>query len=582
MNKVKNFLKLKLRLLATFFTAAFFAGAFAFIVYHLAYADKVIPGIKVDDLNIGGMTSEELKSALTKRFSAGNVKVTMSYQGKSFEISDKDLSLSYRLDTTSSKIMKLGRSGDFIVDTKDKLAALFKGIKVKPDYKLDSGKLNQELSAIEGLVNVQSQDPGIVLENGELVVTKAVTGKVLQTSAVRIVVFSAIDNGESLKAELPVKDIQPENTEQELALLKDQVAKIIGTSPLVVFQEKKWIYSKQDLLALLAYKKDSKGKVVISADKIKVLKIAHDLASVTNVEPRGEVTKTNADRVLDFKVKTTGKTLDAEKFRKDFSQALLGDSKKVELQMVATTAPEGVKNYGIYALLGEGVSYFHDSIPNRIHNLTLASERASGILIAPGETFSFNKSVGKVDNTTGYKPAYVIENGRTVLGDGGGVCQASTTFFRAALNAGLPIIKRTAHAYRVHYYEEKAELGQDATVYAPSVDLQFKNDTPGYILIQADWDLAEYMLRVKIYGTPDGRTVEVSKTTILSQTPPPPALYQDDPTLPKGVVKQVDWAAWGANAYFTRVVKKDGKEIINDKFVSNYRPWQAIYLRGTK
>src|SRR3989344_5624141 len=94
---------------------------------------------------------------------------------------------------------------------------------------------------------------------------------------------------------------------------------------------------------------------------------------------------------------------------------------------------------GIKELIGKGTSLFQHSIVNRIHNITLASTRLNGILIAPNEVFSFNKAVGDISAFTGYKQAYVIENGKTVLGDGGGVCQVSTTLFRAALDAGLPI-----------------------------------------------------------------------------------------------------------------------------------------------
>lgn len=89
-------------------------------------------------------------------------------------------------------------------------------------------------------------------------------------------------------------------------------------------------------------------------------------------------------------------------------------------------------------------------------------------------------------------------------------------------------------------------------------------------------------LYVDFYGTSDGRTAEVSRPVISGQTPAPPELRQDDPTLPKGIVKQVDFAAAGANVIFSRTVKKNGQTIINESFKSNYRPWQAIYLVGTK
>jgi vancomycin resistance protein YoaR len=243
---------------------------------------------------------------------------------------------------------------------------------------------------------------------------------------------------------------------------------------------------------------------------------------------------------------------------------------------------EKANSLGIKELIGEGHSLFYHSIPGRIHNVNLAASRINGVLIAPDEVFSFDKALGDVSAFTGYQQAYVIQNGKTVLGDGGGVCQVSTTFFRAVLNSGLPIVERHAHAYRVGYYEEDSPPGIDATVFVPSVDFKFKNDTGYYILVQSAVDLDNLSLTFYFYGTKDGRTVTMTTPVVTNQSPPPPTLYQDDPTLPKGQTKQTDFAAWGADVVFTRTVTKNGKNIIFDKFVSNYRPWQASYLVGTK
>lgn len=243
---------------------------------------------------------------------------------------------------------------------------------------------------------------------------------------------------------------------------------------------------------------------------------------------------------------------------------------------------ENSNNLGIKELLGSGSSKFVGSIPGRVHNIDLAASRLNGQLISPGETFSFNNALGDVSATTGFQQAYIIKEGRTVLGDGGGVCQVSTTLFRAALNAGLPIEERHAHAYRVSYYEQDSPAGLDATVFAPSYDLKFKNDTGNYILIQAKTDKINYSLTFELYGTTDGRKAEITKPIIYSQTPPPPDLYQDDPTLPKGTVKQVDWRAWGAKVNFDYKVTREDVTLFQKSFFSNFQPWQAVFLRGTK
>ncbi len=249
------------------------------------------------------------------------------------------------------------------------------------------------------------------------------------------------------------------------------------------------------------------------------------------------------------------------------------------LKPKATT--DEVNSLGIKELVATGTSLFQGSVVNRIHNIKISSERLNGILIAPGETFSFLKAVGDISVLTGYKQAYVIENGRTVLGDGGGVCQVSTTLFRTALNAGLPITERHQHSYRVSYYEQDGLPGVDASIFMPGVDLQFKNNTQHHLLIQTNLDLSTQRLTFDLYGTRDGRLVIVSKPVVTNRTPAPPDAYQDDPSLPKGIVKQIERSIPGARATLTRTVLNDGKET-SDTFVSNYQPWQAIYLRGTK
>lgn len=239
-----------------------------------------------------------------------------------------------------------------------------------------------------------------------------------------------------------------------------------------------------------------------------------------------------------------------------------------------------INNFGIVEKIGEGKSDYTGSSFERIHNIKLASLKFHGILIPKNEIFSFNKTMGEVSVATGYKQAYIIKNGRTVLGDGGGICQVSTTLFRAALNAGLPIIERVAHAYRVSYYENDGPPGFDATVFAPSTDLKFKNNTPAYILIQTFINEEKNLLTFFFYGKKDGRKIEISQPIVWDVVPPPPPIYQEDPTLKKGVIKQIDWPSWGAKAKFHYRVEKEGKAIIEEDIFSSYRPWQAVFLVG--
>ncbi len=330
---------------------------------------------------------------------------------------------------------------------------------------------------------------------------------------------------------------------------------------------------------------------VYTYDEAKLIKQIEPLDKAIFREPVNAEFNISNNKVVAFKQSSDGKSINMDKLTTDLKNAVPGliksaNSKVVRIEIpIKTVAPEitteEANDKGIVEIIGEGNSTFLHSIPNRVHNVTLAATKINGILIAPGEEFSFNKALGDVTRFTGFKEAYVIQNGKTVLGDGGGVCQVSTTLFRALLNAGLPITERSAHAYRVGYYEQDSPPGLDATIYVPTVDLKFKNDTGKHILIQSSVDPVNLSLKFTLFGKSDGRITEVSTPVLSNISSPPEAVYQDDPNLPKGQIKQVEYAAPGGRSVFTRTITKDGKDT-TDTFVSNYRAWQAVFLRGTK
>jgi vancomycin resistance protein YoaR len=182
---------------------------------------------------------------------------------------------------------------------------------------------------------------------------------------------------------------------------------------------------------------------------------------------------------------------------------------------------------------------------------------------------------------SGYAEALIIFNGRTVQGVGGGVCQVSTTLFRAAFFGGYPIIERWPHAYRVGWYEKGFGPGLDATVSVPEVDFKFKNDTPYHILIESYANTAAGRLTFKFYSTSDGRQVAVTEPVVENVKPHGPDVYEEDPTLPPGQQKQVDYAVDGADVTVKRTVTRNGVVVSEDVVFTRYLPWQAVYKIGT-
>ncbi len=323
-----------------------------------------------------------------------------------------------------------------------------------------------------------------------------------------------------------------------------------------------------------------------SYDQPQLQKLLNNLNDQIKIPPIEALFEFRDGRVVAFRTSQNGQRLNIEKATRDFLKFLSPPrSGKIILTTLVVTpkiSTDKANNLGIKELVSEGKSQFKGSIFNRVFNIGLAASRLNGLLINPNEVFSFNNAVGEVTDKTGYKQAYVIKEKRTVLDDGGGICQVSTTLFRAAINAGLPMLERQAHAYRVGYYEQDLGPGYDATVFSPTVDLKIKNDTGHYLLLQTKTDAANSSLTIQFYGTKDGRRVTVGQPKITGQSKPPDDLYQDDPNLAKGEIKQIDFPAWGAKVSFDYLVMKNNQILENQTFYSNYQPWQAIYLRGTK
>ena len=213
-----------------------------------------------------------------------------------------------------------------------------------------------------------------------------------------------------------------------------------------------------------------------------------------------------------------------------------------EVTEPAITADK-INALGVNDRIAVGTSDFSGSTLARIQNIKVGIKIYNGYIIKPNGRFSFDAVLGDVTASQGYVPEKVIKDGKIEYEYGGGLCQVSTTLFRAAINAGFPILERVNHAFPVHYYEPQ---GFDATIYPGSADLQFTNDTAGPVLLEAH--ITGHTLTFEIYGTADGRKVSVDGP------------YQYDQQ-PDGSLK----------AYFTRTIQFANGASTSRRFDSVYK-----------
>lgn len=281
----------------------------------------------------------------------------------------------------------------------------------------------------------------------------------------------------------------------------------------------------------------------------------HDAAFTITPANTMEITKESVGKAVDVNVLTAQvQKLDIFQPENQLKVSFKEDPPKLTVAIL--------EKEKITGLLTSYTTYFDPSQTERSENVRLAADALNGALIAPGETFSFNKRVGERTAGKGYQDAYIIVNGQFEEGLGGGICQVSSTLYNTVLQADLPIIERTNHDLVITY----VPLGQDATVAWPYLDLQFRNDSGGYILVRTK--MGKNSLTIDFYGQPQpGQQVIINN----SATPvPPPEQRVADNSLPHGQERVKQEGVQGYKVTSTRTVVQSGKVVKTEILGSSY------------
>ena len=229
------------------------------------------------------------------------------------------------------------------------------------------------------------------------------------------------------------------------------------------------------------------------------------------------------------------------------------------------------------SLLGEASTGFRSSSYERVTNISRATEMVHGYVVPAGAEFSFI-SVGDFSEANGFVEGYGIVGGRLERVLGGGLCQVSTTLFRAVSNAGLKISRRVGHSHIVNFYENI--LGFDATVFTPDVDFRWRNDSPAPVYVVGITDVAAGRLTFQIYGSSDGRKVRYDGPHTKNWKQPGAPVWQYDKTLPRGAVKQLVHGRSGVDVTYTRIMTRGDGSVQRDTYFTKYTPWDDFFLYG--
>jgi vancomycin resistance protein YoaR len=569
------------------------------------YKGRIFPGIKMGWVNLSGQTPIDAAELLRGEYGYPEEgKITLQYDDLSWEAAPSELGLFFSPNFNAELAFQTGREGRITERIAAQIQVLRFGINLAPQFVLDERTGIDYLDSIADGVNQPMVEASLKLEGLEVLVQPGQIGREMDIPGSLEVValqFRTLQDG---SIPLIVSEIYPEILDVSA---QAEFAREILNQPLLLKvpdaaenDPGPWALTPQQLVEMMIIERitiDDREAYRIALDPERLREYLEKQEDKINREPKNARMYFDDDtrELVLIEQEEVGLILDIDQSIIDIQDQLAQGEHEIALSIKKTrpdvTDVNTAEELGITELVSAETTYFYGSDSARINNIAIASAKFHGIFIAPGETFSMAEQLGDVSLDTGYSEAWIIFGDRTIKGVGGGVCQVSTTLFRTVFFGGFPVVERHPHAYRVLYYEQNPNgsnnpklAGLDATVYVPLVDFKFTNDTDHWLLMETYVNPEHRTLTWKFYSTSDGRTVDWSTTGLKNKKDPPDPIYEENPDLEKGQVKQVDWAVKGATVTVTRDVYRNGQKLWQDVFNTKYQPWAAVcqYGPGTK
>ncbi len=595
--------KLGFFLIPPLITLAVIALLFGAILtlYRADHNGRIYTGVTILGVDVGGMTPDEAAAALgdaSSYSSAGAVTLVEPGTGQEWTFTPAQLGILVDARATTGEAFDVGRTGGPLRRLQDTFQSWYYGRAITPIVVFDEAQLDRALAAIAPEIERPALSASWGAdENGVPTYAPAQVGRAIDRDFLSARLVEPIRTFADARVELLTHDIYPATYDDP-----DTSARLQRTlaSPITFyFQEP---LADLDLTGVTLPREELarwiRVEQVEGANGLVENRVLVDENAARNwltqfgaqiyrqpVNARYYFNDDTRELVL-VAPHINGRELDVEATLQRFVAQINTDNHAVPLIVkdIVPVAHSGATavDLGITELITETTTWFYGSSDARKHNIARSAANFYGIVIAPGEEFSFNRYLGSISETDGYEVGLIIIGGRTIEGVGGGVCQVSTTLYQTAFWAGFPIVERWEHGYQVGYYNDGEGPGMDATVFTPLVDFRFINNTPHHLLIENYYNEEFESLTFKFYSTSMGRRVE-KEGPVYENIVPAPAedIWEYDETIAPGTAEQYDWAAEGARVTVARRVYNADDQLIDERnFVSNYIPWPNVYRYG--
>jgi len=491
-----------------------------FSIFLILPGKRIFFNVKVAGINLGGLTLNEAEEKILEaQRNFENQNLIFSFQNKTQTYPIKNLNLAFDFKEALNKAFFVGKEKGLILNFKEKVLALQGKFNFFPEVQiLNKDDLENFIGTNFGAFETLPQNAKLVFDKESLSfkISPHKTGKVFNLKKIEETIEKNASLFKPSYLELELEEKEPLIKEEDLISIKSEAEKILNQNFSLIAPSKRIVLKKEEIgemLEIVAKKEGEKLNLSLALDDEALANFLEKKRPEIEILPKSPLLEIKDEKVV---IKTPGREglkLNIEKSIKEIQRSFEMREKEARL-VVEKIGPQidekNLENFKINKIIGKAKTSFASSPQNRIHNIKLGVEIISGTLVAPNEIFSFNQTLGEVSPERGFLPELVIKPGKMIKEYGGGLCQLSTTLFRAAVLSGLEIIERTPHAFALRYY---GTPGFDATVYFPSPDLKFKNNTPSYIVIQGRIEGTNLIF--EIFGQDDGRKVEIEGPTIL-------------------------------------------------------------------
>jgi vancomycin resistance protein YoaR len=550
-----------------------------------AYAHRALPGMTVGGVDIGSLEVSSIRERLAANLAApwASSSVALVDGSRTWQTTNAELGIAPDIDAAVTAAVAYGKSGSVV----DRIGAWIDAVRGQANVPF---AMRSEGDALDRWVASAARDTDRASVSGELRIGPAgleVTQPALGREVDRAGTVAALLSADSLgdrEVALRVRTSYPAVDASGFDEAYARAAAAV-TPVTVQVEDRSFTENSTYLASLLAIDRVAAKPGELAAipqDAIApAVRYRYDVSLVNErvaswvtalgvaLDHPGKSAKFSlgADHVPSIIPSESGVKIDQEKLRAMVLQELVLPASAATRGLAAPAAVDAstFTTEQAKALLPNLVrtstfTTYYPPSASRHANIATGASQFDGIVILPGQTFSFWELLGPVSVERGYAYAGAIINNRSdenVIG--GGLCQVSTTIFNAVAAQGYEIVERHAHGY----YIDRYPIGYDAAVFDPGVDFKWRNDTanPVFIWSWSDWT----SLTIDVWGIPTGRTVAVSAATQKNFVQPAPD-QPADPAFPRGVTVA------GRDVFKTRTVYENGKVLHQDFFASHYAP----------